>query len=163
MRKFVLIFGMVLSLCINAQAELYHGIDIDAIYESSDWSSKEDIRKIIDDYTLLLQYQKELNNCPIELPDVLECYDNVAEKIIKHFYVGDIDINLENYNNYIKATFASYGIVYCLNKYRIPSGSMCNQEAMGKTWKIIEQYNKDLLQSVEQILNGYSFLKDYKN
>ena len=34
MRKFVFILGMVLSLCINAQAELYHGIDIDAMVDA---------------------------------------------------------------------------------------------------------------------------------
>lgn len=37
----------------NARAELYHGIDIDAVYESSDWSSKEKIKELIDDYIFI--------------------------------------------------------------------------------------------------------------
>ena len=52
MRKYIIIIGVFLALVANARAELYHGIDIDAVYNSSDWSSKEKIKEIIDDYTL---------------------------------------------------------------------------------------------------------------
>ena len=34
MKKFVLILGLVLSLNSNAIAEVYHGIDIDAVYNA---------------------------------------------------------------------------------------------------------------------------------
>ena len=44
----------------NVQAKLYHGIDIDDIYAKSDWNSKDEIKDIIDDYSLLLQYNSEL-------------------------------------------------------------------------------------------------------
>ena len=57
MKKFILILGLCLAFSVNVRAELYHGIDIDEIYNSSDWSSKDKIKELIDDYTLLLQYQ----------------------------------------------------------------------------------------------------------
>ncbi len=162
MKKLVLILELCLTLSTNAWAEVYHGIDIDAIYESSDWNSKDDIKQLINDYTLLLQYQKKLYLCSKEV-EKLSCIDTLTENIIKNFYNYNLEQNLNNYHNYVKSTLAVYGIVYCLNKYRTPSGSMCNQETLGKTWKIIEQYDKDLLQSVEKILNGYNFLKEYKD
>lgn len=162
MKKIVLILGIVLSLSTNAWAELYHGIDIDAIYESSDWSSKEKIKKIIDDYTLLLQYQEKLYLCSKEV-EKLSCIDTLTENIIKNFYNHDFRKNLNDYHNYVKSASTVYSIVYCLNKYRIPSGTMCNQQTIGKTWEIVEQYDKDLLQSMEQVLSGYSFLQEYKN
>ena len=162
MRKFVLILGLFLTLGANTRAEIYYGIDIDVVYENSDWSSKEKIKDIINDYTLLLQYQKKLYLCSKEV-ESLRCMDTLTEDIIKNFYNYNLEQNLNNYHNYVKSASAVYGIVYCLNKYRTPSGSMCNQETLGKTWKIIEQYDKDLLQSVEKILNGYNFLKEYKD
>ena len=162
MKKLTLIFGLILSLSANAYAELYHGIDIDEVYKNGDWSSKEKIKEIIDDYTLLLQYQKKLHLCSKEVKK-LSCIDILAENILKNFYNYNLEQNLNDYHNYVKSSSAVYGIVYCLNKYRIPSGSICNQETIGKTWEIIEQYDKDLLESVEQILSGYSFLKEYED
>lgn len=161
MYKFVVLLGLVLTLSSNANAELYHGIDIDAVYKSSDWSSKAKIKEIIDDYTLLLQYQKKLYLCSKEV-NKFSCIDTLTENIIKNFYNYNLKQNLNDYHNYVKSVSAVYGIVYCLNKYRIPSGTMCNQETIEKTWEIVEQYDKDLLQSVEQILGNYSFLKEYK-
>ena len=113
-------------MCSKAQAEVYHGIDIDAIYESSDWSSKEKIKEIIDDYTLLLQYQKELDNCPIELPDVLGCYDKVAEKIVTNLYIYPKN-NVEQYKQLKKALSDAYGLKNCRNKYAWPSGNILNR------------------------------------
>lgn len=162
MKKFILILGLLSVFSSTARAEIYHGIDIDTVYKSSDWSSKEKIKEIIDDYTLLLQYQKECNACSGEKTEIFDCYDKVAAKIIKHFYAGNIDDNLKNYNDYVKATSSAYGIVYCLNKYRVPSGTVCNQENQTNTWKFVERYIKDMLQSIEQILLKYSFIQNYK-
>ena len=162
MRKFVFILGMVLSLCINAQAELYHGIDIDAIYESSGWSSKEDIRKIIDDYTLLLQYQKELNNCPIELPDVLECYDNVAEKIITNLYVYP-ENNIEQYKKLKTALSDAYGLKNCRNKYAWPSGNICEIDSDSDLADSLYKYIQDLVNFSKENISSYSaILEKYK-
>ncbi len=162
MKKIVLILGLLLAFSASTQAEIYHGIDIDAIYNNSDWSSKNKIKEIIDDYTLLLQYQKEFETCSVEKPEVFDCYDKVAEKIINHFYTGNMDDNLKDYNNYVKATSSAYGIVYCLNKYNVPSGTMCKQENQANTWKFVEHYINALLQSIEQILSQYSFIQNYK-
>lgn len=162
MKKFILILELLLAFSTSAQAEIYHGIDVDAIYNNSDWSSKDKIKEIIDDYTLLLQYQKEFEACSVEKPEVFDCYDKVAEKIINHFYAGNIDDNLNNYHNYIKATSSAYGIVYCLNKYNVPSETICNQENTANTWKFVERYINALLQSIEQILSKYSFIQNYK-
>ena len=40
MKKLLLILGLFLILSASANAEIYHGIDIDSVYKSSDWSSK---------------------------------------------------------------------------------------------------------------------------
>ena len=64
MKKFILILTFCLwCLISNVQAKLYHGIDIDDIFAKSDWNSKDEIKGIIDDYTLLLQYNSELSQC----------------------------------------------------------------------------------------------------
>ena len=162
MRRLFLILGLILSISTSARAELYHGIDIDAVYENSDWSSKEKIKEIIDDYTLLLQYQKEQILCH-QNSEKLSCLNNLAKNIITNFYVGNIKDNLDNYQEYVKATFAAYGIVYCLNKYKIPSGSMCNQENNANTCDVIDRYINELLTPVEQHLLNYSFINMYKN
>lgn len=71
--------------------------------------------------------------------------------------------NLKNYNNYVKSTYASYGILYCLNKYKIPSGTMCNQENNARVWKIIEEYINEMLQQIKQDILKYSFIQNYKD
>ena len=162
MKKIILIIGIFLTLSSNIKAEVYYGIDIDQVYNSSDWSSKDKIKDVINDYTLLQQYEQKLFQCSQSL-NKLDCLNALAEDIIKHFYSHDIENSLKEYHDYVKSVSAVYSIVYCLNKYRLPSGTICNQETLGKTRDIIEQYNRNLLQSAKQILNGYSFLKDYKN
>ena len=156
----VLVLFFVFSTGVNA--EIYHGIDIDRVYTSSDWSSKDRITDIINDYNLLLQYKQKLIQCS-QSTDRFNCVNTVNEGIIKHFYNHDLNNNLNEYHNYVKSAFAAYGIVYCVNKYRAPPGTMCNQETNGKALEVIEQYGKDLLQSIERILIGYSFLQDYKD
>ena len=161
MKKFFLIFGLVLCLCSKAQAEVYHGIDIDAIYESSDWSSKEKIKEIIDDYTLLLQYQKELDNCPIELPDVLGCYDKVAEKIVTNLYIYPKN-NVEQYKQLKKALSDAYGLKNCRNKYAWPSGNICVIDSDSDLADSLHKYIQDLLNFSKEQMFKYSFLEEYK-
>ena len=161
MKKFFLIFGLVLSLSTNVQAEVYHGIDIDAIYESSDWSSKEKIKEIIDDYTLLLQYQKELDNCPIELPDVLGCYDKVAEKIVTNLYIYPKN-NVEQYKQLKKALSDAYGLKNCRNKYAWPSGNICVIDSDSDLADSLHKYIQDLLNFSKEQMFKYSFLEEYK-
>ena len=162
MKKFFLIFGLVLSLSTNVQAEVYHSIDIDAIYESSDWSSKEKIKEIIDDYTLLLQYQKELDNCPIELPDVLGCYDKVAEKIVTNLYIYPKN-NVEQYKQLKKALSDAYGLKNCRNKYAWPSGNMCNIDRASELSDALKKYIQDLIDFSKEKMFIYSpILEKYK-
>ena len=162
MKKLVLSLIAILSLNINARAEVYHGIDIDAIYESSDWSSKEKIKEIIDDYTLLLQYQKELDNCPLELPDVLGCYDKVAEKIVTNLYVYPKN-NVEQYKQLKKALSDAYGLKNCRNKYAWPSGNICEIDSDSDLADSLHKYIQDLLNfSKEKMFIYLPILEEYK-
>lgn len=162
MKKIVFIMGLVLSLCANAQAELYHGIDIDAVYNSSDWSSKEKIKEIIDDYTLLLQYQEELNNCPIELPEVLGCYDKVAGKIVTNLYVYP-ESNTEQYRKLKEALSDAYGLKNCRNKYAWPSGNICEIDSDSELADALKRYNQDLIDfSKEKMFIYLPILDKYK-
>ena len=156
MKKFVLILSLFMFLGASAKAEVYHGIDIDAIYKSSDWNNKEEIKELIDDYTLLLQYQKELDNCAD-----FDCLDSISEKIMQRFYSHNLDDNLTNYHNYVKSTFAAYGVLYCLNKYNIPSGTMCNQETLGTSFEIIKNYTQSLISQIKQKIDEHEFITQY--
>jgi len=162
MKKFFLILGLYLILGTMVNAETYHGIDIDSVYKSSDWSSKEKIKEIIDDYTLLLENKHKLVSCNQSL-EKTKCMNKLAENIIKHFYNGNIDNNLNNYHNYVISVSEAYGIIYCLNKYKLPAGTICNQENYVNTEKFIEQYINEMLQSIEQNLIKYSFISNYQN
>ena len=162
MKKFVFFGLLFLALSSVVKAEVYHGIDIDAVYESSDWNSKEEIRKLIDDYTALLQYQKELNNCPIELPEVLVCYDQVAEKIITNLYVYP-EYNVVDYKQLKKALSEAYGLKNCRNKYAWPSGHMCDIDRMSDMSNALKKYIQDLMDfSKEKMFEYSSVLEDYK-
>ena len=162
MKKFVLILGLCFMFSANTRAELYHGIDIDEIYNSSDWSSKDKIKELIDDYTLLLQYQEEFNNCPDVLPDVLECYDKVAEKIVTNLYVYP-KTNIEKYKQFKIALADAFGIKNCRNKYAWPSGHMCELDILSDMSNILKKYITDLIYlSKEQMFTYSSILEKYK-
>ena len=162
MKKFVFVLSLLVFFSLNAQAEIYHGIDIDAVYKSSDWNNKEEIKELIDDYTLLLQYQKELDNCPIELPEVLGCYDKVAEKVITNLYVQS-EYNVENYNQLRKALSEAYGLKNCRNKYNWPAGSICEIDTMSEMRNMLKMYIQDLLDfSKEKMFSYSSVLEKYK-
>lgn len=163
MKKILTLITILLCNISSAYAnEIIHGIDVDQIYNSSDWSGKDKIKDIINDYGLLLHYKQNLALCA-ETEDKQTCMDTLAEKIIKHFYNHNLDKNLNDYHHYVQSVSAAYGVVYCLNKYQTPSGTMCNQETSGKTQAIVEQYLKDLLHPIEQTLLGYSFILSYKD
>ena len=161
MRKCIIIIGVFLALVANARAELYHGIDIDAVYESSDWSSKEKIKEMIDDYTLLLQYQEELNNCPIELPEVLGCYDKVAGKIVTNLYVYP-ESNTEQYRKLKEALSDAYGLKNCRNKYAWPRGNICEIDSDSELADSLKKYIQDLIDFSKEKMFTYSpILKEY--
>ena len=163
MKKFILILGFCLAFNTNARAELYHGIDIDEIYNSSDWDSKESIKEIIDDYTLLLQYQAELDSCPIELPDVLECYDKVAEKIVTNLYVYPA-YNVKEYKQLKEALSNAYGLKNCRNKYAWPSGHICEDKSDSDLADSLKKYIQDLIDKCKNEMKFYypQTIKNYK-
>ena len=160
MKKIILVFTIFLSLYTNANADIYHGIDIDAVYNSSDWSNKDKIREIIDDYTYTLHYKDQLNHCTKNL-ERFNCMDILAEKIITHFYNYEMKINLQAYHNYVNAIFEAYGTIYCRNKYNIPAGTLCNVENEGKSAKLIEQYLNDLILQIQKNIFEFDFIKNY--
>jgi hypothetical protein len=162
MKIIAFIAVLLFALCPYAMAELYHGIDIDDVYATSDWSSKDDIKKIIDDYTLLLQYQEELNACPIELPEVLKCYDAIAEKILTDLYV-QTEANIEDYKQLKKALSASYGLKNCRNKYAWPSGNTCEIDSDSDVANFLKSYIQDLINFCKEKMFIYSsILEEYK-
>ena len=163
MKKFILILGFCLAFSVNVRAELYHGIDIDEIYNSSDWSSKDKIKELIDDYTLLLQYQEEFNNCPDVLPDVLECYDKVAEKIVTNLYVYP-ETNIEKYKQFKIALADAFGIKNCRNKYAWPSGHMCEIDSDSELADALKKYIQDLIDKCKNEMKFYypHIIKNYK-
>ena len=160
MKKIVLIFAILLGLYTNANAVMYHGIDVDFVYNSSDWSSKDKIREIIDDYTLTLHYKNKLIQCA-KNTERFNCMDALSEKIITHFYNYEMKTNMQAYHNYVNAIFDAYGTVYCRNKYNIPAGTLCNAENEGKSAKLIEQYINDLIVQIQKNIFEYDFIKNY--
>ena len=162
MKKVVFIMGLFLILSSVARAEIYHGIDIDAVYKSSDWNNKEEIKELIDDYTLLLQYQEELNNCTDELPDVLKCYDIVAEKILTNLYVYP-EYNIKAYKELKKALSEAYSLKNCRNKYSWPSGHICVLDRISDMSYVLKMYIQDLINFSREKMFAYSaILMDYK-
>ena len=161
MKKAVLIFALTLLFSFNVHAETYHGIDIDEIYNQSDWSSKDKIKEIVDDYSLIRQYNQELTQCNKQ-DNQFECMNNLTQDIMQHFYNYNYENNINDYQNYIKSTLAAYGVAYCLNKYNIPSGTVCEQEKNIQVNKVIKQYIETLISQIEKQISIFGFIKDYK-
>ena len=128
MKKMFFILSLLLVFSTNVNAEVYHGIDIDLVYSSSDWSSKDKIKEIIDDYTLLLKYQNEFDKCSNVLPNILECYDKIAENIVTNLYVYP-EYNIKEYKQLKKSLSDAYGLKNCRNKYAWPSGYICENNS----------------------------------
>lgn len=162
MKKFILLLGLFLALSSNARTEVYHGIDIDYIYEHNDWSSRDKIKEIIDDYTLLLQYQKEFDACPNELPEIIGCYDKIAEKIITSLYVFP-EHNTDDYKQLKKALSEAYGLKNCRHKYGWPAGHMCELDRMSDMTDALKKYIQSLIDKSKEGMFSYSsILEEYE-
>ena len=98
MKKVLLFLGVWLIGINSAVAEIYHGIDIDEVFATSDWNSKDEIKDIIDDYTLILKYNKDLTECRNTYK--IDCLNELTKKIMAHFYSFNYETNLKNYNNF---------------------------------------------------------------
>ena len=154
MKKIAFAFIATFLFSFNVNAETYHGIDIDKVYSQSDWSSKDKIKKIIDDYKLLVIYQKELDDCSTQNGEIFFCYDNIAEKILKNLYV---------YQQFKQALTDAYSIQSCLNKYEWPSGNLCEVNSQPEILKVLHSYIQSLINSSkEKMLSYLPELKNYK-
>ena len=161
MRKGVWVFALTMLFSLNVHAETYHGINIDKVYSQSDWSNKDKIKEIVDDYSLLLQFKKDLNQCQGNNHPI-ECMNQLAQNIMQHFYHYNYENNIQDYQNYVKSTLAVYGVAYCLNKYNFPAGTVCEQEKNAQVYEVIKQYIETLLSQIEKQISIYRFIKDYK-
>ena len=162
MKKILFILGMAILTQNTAYSKTYHNIDIDYIYKTNEWDSKAKMKKIIDDYTLLLQYQTEFDNCPELLPDLFPCYDKIAEKILTNLYVYP-DENLKYYRLYKQALSEAYGMLHCRNKYGWPAGNICEVKRMDDMSEQLKNYIQSLLnENKENMLEFYPMLNDYK-
>ncbi len=162
MKKILLIFGTIMLLQNISYAQTYHNIDIDYIYKTNDLDSKTKIKEIIDDYTRLLQYQTEFDNCPELLPDLFPCYDKIAEKILTNLYVYP-DENLKDYKQYKQALSEAYGLLHCRSKYSWPAGTICDIKRQDDMSEQLKNYIQSLLnENKENMLELYPMLNDYK-
>ena len=160
MKKTFLILLFIL-FPTSVRAENVHGIDVNKVYTSSDWKSIDDIYNIIHDYEQLTKYKKDLTHCSQLSENQDDCYDRLAEKIIKSFYSYREEDNLNAYHNYIKAAYDAYGFQYCRNKYAIPPGTICVQEYQSKVRRTISEYLSSLLAQTEKYIKSFNFMKDY--
>ena len=154
MKKVALIFAITLLLSFKVHAETYYGIDIDKVYSQSDWSSKDKIKEIIDDYKLLATYQQELNDCSTQNDEIFFCYDNVAEKILKNLYVYP-ENNIKVYQQFKQTLTDAYSIQSCLNKYDWPSGNLCEINSRPKILKALHSYIQGLINSSKEKMLSY--------
>ena len=162
MRNGVFIFTLTMLFSLNVHAETYHGINIDKVYLQSDWSSKDKIKEIIDDYSLLLTFQKDFNDCSTQNEEIFFCYDNIAEKILTNLYVYP-ENNIKVYQQFQQTLTDAYSIQSCLNKYEWSSGNLCEVNSRPETLKILHSYIQGLINSSkEKMLSYLPELKNYK-
>lgn len=72
MKQFALILGLILSLGVNARAEIYRDIDVDMVYKNGTFKDKAEVKKLIDEYT-----QRDTPNDPQK---------NVVSNVIDNYY-----------------------------------------------------------------------------
>jgi len=80
---------------ITQANEIYYGIDVNEIVTKND-ILYDNVKNTIDDYTLLLQYELEFNNCTANITQNKNCYDDIANKILKKFYMYS-DVSVKQY------------------------------------------------------------------
>lgn len=146
----------------SVEAEIYHGIDIDDIYAKSDLSSKDNIKKAIDDYTLLLQYQNDFTQCSESASSSLTCYDTLSEGILNNFYVYP-EANIKKYHQFKESLIEVYAAQNCNNKYLWPSGNLCDVKSNANIRKMLNEYVQDLLNVTKDFMISYlPSLREYK-
>lgn len=164
MKKFLIFFSFFIFIKTSSvyANNTYHGIDIDEIYNTSDWNSKNEIKNLIDNYILLTKLKNKFSNCPINTPDSIACYDEINQKLLQHFYM-DFDENLTDYNNY-RITLTKAYLIPCQRIKMIGiSGKMCHIDAQNLVAKKLKEYTKTHIYHIDNILSQYfSFLHSIK-
>ena len=158
MKKFLIFFSFVFILNIQfvKASNLYHGIDIDEIYNSSDWSSKEKIKNLVDDYMLLHQYEDKLNTCNNNLES---CYDDIAQNIINHFCTYP-ENEIKEYNEFKENSLKFYTSIACTDKNIGVSGNLCYIDGLPYHRKTMNLLIKNLIKNYkEKILFIFPELK----
>ena len=158
MKKFLIFFSFVFILNIQfvKASNLYHGIDIDEIYNSSDWSSKEKIKNLVDDYMLLHQYEDKLNTCNNNLES---CYDDIAQNIINHFCTYP-ENEIKEYNEFKENSLKFYTSIACTDKNIGVSGNLCYIDGLPYHRKTMNLLIKNLIKNhKEKILFIFPELK----
>ena len=164
MKKFIIFFSFCIFMKISfAYANnLYYGIDIDEIYNTSEWNSKEDIKSLIDNYILLKTIKNKFSNCPDSIPDNIVCYDEINHQILQNYYI-DFEENWNDYNNYRSAIQKSYSILCQRIKIIGTSGEICHINAQSNVAKNLKEYTKTHILYIDNILShNFQFLQNIK-
>ena len=164
MKKFLIFFSFlfILNIQLVKANNLYHGIDIDEIYSTSDWNSKIEIKNLIDNYILLTKLKNKFSNCPVNIPNSTTCYDEINQKLLQHFYM-DFEENLTEYNNYRTALQKAYLIPCQRIKMIGISGKICHIDAQNNIAKNLKEYTKTHIYHIDNILSQYfQFLQNGK-
>lgn len=159
MKQFMYIFFSMAMLLHSVSAdELVYGVDIDSVYQKSDWKSKDEIREIVKGYALLKRCQAKLQRCQAE-EDEEHCYDKLAEKIFRSFYGAE---NTHHYLRLKKQIASAYQPVFYENKFTGPQGTMraifYNQHITG----MLREYLRDVLAVLEDDFHAFEFLNAYQ-
>ncbi len=164
MKKFftIIIFSTFLHIPYACCENIYHGIDVDKIYENGDWSSKEFIVQLIDDYELFLHVKHKFKKCPAELPDDIKCFDDIAKQLLQNFYTEQKS-EWDYYIEYKNAAQKVYTISACKNKIAGPGGMMCKIDTKNYVADVIKSYVQTLISSLDTAFDEYyPFLRKYK-
>lgn len=124
MKKFLIFFSFLFAMNISFvyANDIYHGIDIDEIYNTSDWNSKNEIKNLIDSYILLLQYEDKLNTCNNNKLE--SCYDDITQNIINHFCIYP-ENEIKEYTVFKESSLNFYTSIACNDKNIGVSGKLC--------------------------------------
>lgn len=161
MKKIGIICLTILLLSFKVNAQILHGINIDEIYNKSDWNSKGEIVAIVEDYGLMLNYQKDLENCSTSAQKI-SCLDKVAEETLKNLYIN-YEVNVKNYKSFRKSLEDNYAISTCQLKHFGPNGYLCNTDSMPDVYNALYNYIQTLiLSSKESMQSLIPVLTEYK-
>ena len=164
MKKFLIFFSFCILMATSPvyAKNIYHGIDIDEIYNASDWNSKEEIKQLIDNYMLLKKIKNKFSNCPNTMPDITVCYDEINQQLLQNFYI-DFEEKWKDYNNYKISMHKAYSIPCQRIKIIGVGGEICHTNVQNRVIKSLEEYTKTQIFYMDNLLNQYfSFLQNAK-